>query len=378
MDIVTPAFRTEEQASRGDLLRLLIETATNHALFTLDRDGIVTSWNPGAERIKGYRADEIIGRSFACFYTEPDRAEKRPLKALAFAAKQGRYEEEGVRVRKDGTIFPAEVVIYAMRDRTGALTGYAKIARDITSRIERKMALAESEAKSRLLAHLGHEFRTPLNAIIAFSEIMNRRLYGELGDQHYASYADDIHTSGLHLLGMVDTLLDLARIEVGKMTPVPQPVDVAAVVGYAARVLGLKARAKNIRIVTAISGEVARFMADDRMVRQCLVNLIDNAIKYSPAGTLVHLTVERLGPWLVINVVDQGKGIAKEDIPKALEPFRQLGDVMTRQRDGMGLGLTLVKSFCELQGGSLAIESEPNKGTRATLIFPYPGNSRIS
>jgi PAS domain S-box-containing protein len=359
--------------SGDDLLSLLIETATNHALFTLDRRGNVNGWNSGAERILGYRAGEIIGQSSARFYPDADRAGDAPQRALDAAAAQGRYEEEGVRLRKDGREFPAEIVIYPIRGRNGLAVGYVKIIRDVTGRVERDRALAASAAKSRLLAQLGHEFRTPLNAIIGFSEVMKRKVYGGLGDPRYADYVDDIHESGLHLYRLAEGILDLVRNDNDKATPIWQPVDVNEVVGYVMRLMRGKADDHGIRLISVASGDCVSFNADERMVRQCLINLIDNALKYSPAGTRVTISVARDAQWLGFTVSDQGRGIPKDAIARALEPFQQVGEDAERGQDGVGLGLALVKSFCEAHGGQLHIDSAPGAGTRATVKFPYPG-----
>jgi len=355
-----------------DLLSLLIESATNHALVTLDGDGLITRWNAGAARIFGYRAREIIGHSFARFYRPAERAAGKPAQSLAEALARGRYEGEDIRVRKDGSEFPAEIVIYPLRRKSGELIGFAQIARDITNRVELERASAASAAKSRLLAQLGHEFRTPLNAIIGFSEAMQQRIYGDLGHPRYASYIDDIHASGLHLLRLVESVLDLVRVDTDKVVPALQPVNVAEIVAYVMRVTKQKAEARGIGLISSSSGDFAAFEADDRMIRQCLINLVDNALKYSPAGTRVTISAERKGSWLSLGVADQGRGIAKDEIACAMEPFRQLGDDAKERRDGVGLGLALVKSFCEAHGGTLVIESELGRGTRVSARFPYP------
>jgi PAS domain S-box-containing protein len=372
MSAATQKFDSVDQLSGDDLLSLLIETATNHALFTLDLNGIVTSWNPGAERIIGYRAREIIGQSFARFHTDADQAARKPSLTLEHALAHGRYEEEGVRVRKDGSAFPAEVVIYPIRRKSGDLVGFAKIARDVTGRVERERAEAASAAKSRLLAQLGHEFRTPLNAIIGFSEVMQQKIYGELGHPRYASYIDDIHASGLHLFRLVEAILDLARVETDRAVPIWQPIDLNAEIAYVIRLMRDRAEGSGIRLMRSSTGDYAAFEADERMVRQCLINLVDNALKYSPAGTRVTVGVERKGSWLYLTVTDQGRGIAKNEIDRAMEPFRQVGEDVEHRRDGVGLGLALVKSFCEAHGGNLTIDSELGRGTRVVARFPYP------
>lgn len=353
--------------------RLLIESLTDYAIFTLDPTGVVISWNLGAERIVGYGADEIIGEHFSVLYTERDREDERPHLALETARRQGRYEEEGVRVRKDGSLFAAEIVVYAIRDDNGRLTGYANITRDVTDRKQREIAELANAAKTRFLAHLSHEFRTPLNAIIGFSEIIKSELLGEIPNKRYVAYGNDINFSGTHLLNLVNDVLDLTRIEAGKIEPVFETVEVRPVVERALRLLDAKAAAKKIEIKLETEDNVAAFKADERMVRQCLINLVDNAIKFSPPETTVTVRVSRDDAWLRLQVIDQGAGMSDSDVPLALQPFRQLDNVMSRANEGAGLGLPLVKSYCELHGGGLSIRSAGKTGTEVTLRFPYPG-----
>jgi PAS domain S-box-containing protein len=356
--------------------RLMIESVTDHAICTLDPTGIVTSWTQGAQRITGYAADEVLGEHFAMFYTDRDRRDGRPYRALDIAREHGRYAEEGMRVRKDGSRFAADVALHAIRDEQGALSGFAKITRDVTERKKRELAESANAAKSYFLAQMSHEFRTPLNAIIGFSEIISAELLGKIGNERYVSYGSDIHASGLHLLSLVNDLLDLTRIEAGRLEANVGRFDIKPVAEQAIRLFESVGRARRIRIELNVAGELSDFTADERMVRQCVVNLVDNAIKHSQAGSTVRVAIGRLDDRLTIRVIDQGKGMAESDIPRALEPFGRIRDVMTTPVDGVGLGLPLVKSYCELHGGALAIRSAPSAGTEVVLSFPYPGGAR--
>jgi PAS domain S-box-containing protein len=336
--------------------RLLIESLTDYAIFTLDPTGVIISWNLGAERITSHSGDEIIGEHFSVLYTERDRQEERPHLALETARAKGSYEEEGVRIRKDGSLFAADIAVYAIRDENGRLTGYAKITRDVTDRKQREIAELANEAKTRFLAHLSHEFRTPLNAIIGFSEIIKSEMLGEISNKRYVSYGNDIHFSGTHLLKLVNDVLDLTRIEAGKIEPVFETVEVRPLVERALRLLEAKASGRQIDIDLEIAD-----------------NVVDNAIKFSPPNTAIAVRVSRDDAWLRIQVVDQGAGMAENDVPLALQPFRQIDNVMSRSNEGAGLGLPLVKSYCDLHGGGLAIRSTPGSGTAVTLRFPFPG-----
>ncbi len=356
--------------------QLLLESITDHAICTLDPSGIVTSWNPSAERIMGYSAVEVVGEHFSIFYTEPERKEGKPYRALEIARRDGRCAEEGARLRKDGTAFAAEVVISPIRSETGQFTGFAKVTRDISERKQREFAEAANEAKTRFLAHLSHELRTPLNAIIGFSEVIKSEVFGEIANKRYVSYGGDIHYSGVHLLNLVNDILDLSRIEAGKLEPVPERIEVNALAEKALRLFDSKAAAKQVRLGFQPGDDVHEFVADERMVYQCCVNLLDNAIKFSKPNTRVELRVTQDAGWLRIIVADQGYGMAESEIPIALQPFRQLDSLMTRSTEGAGLGLSLVKSYCEVHGGGIGIRSAVDAGTEVTLRFPYPGGKK--
>jgi PAS domain S-box-containing protein len=356
--------------------QLLLESITDHAICTLDPSGIVTSWNASAERIMGYTAHEIVGEHFSVFYIEAERKDGLPYRALEVAIRDGRFAEEGLRMRKDGTAFAAEVVISPIRGESGQFTGFAKVTRDITARKQREFAEAANEAKTRFLAHLSHELRTPLNAIIGFSEVIKSEIFGEIANKRYVSYGGDIHYSGVHLLNLVNDILDLSRVEAGKLEPVPESIDVNALAEKALRLFDAKAAAKKVRLAFQPGESVHDFTADERMVYQCCVNLLDNAIKFSKPDTRVELRVTQESGWLRIIVADQGYGMAESEIPIALQPFRQLDSLMTRSAEGAGLGLSLVKSYCEIHGGGIAIRSAVGAGTEVTLRFPYPGGKK--
>ncbi len=357
--------------------QVLLESITDHAICTLDPSGIVTSWNAGAERINGYTPAEIVGEHFSVFYTEQDLREGRPYRALEVARRDGRFAEDGLRVRKDGSRFAAEVVISPIHSASGEITGFAKVTRDISERKQREFAESANEAKSRFLAHLSHELRTPLNAIIGFSEIIKSEILGEITNKRYVSYGGDIHHSGIHLLNLVNDILDLSRIEAGKLEPQYDRVDMKHLAEKSLRLFEGKAASRKVTLLVDVAKDIAEFVADERMVYQCMVNLIDNAIKFSKPDTRVSVVINRDGGWLRIHVKDQGLGMAEHEIPIALQPFRQLDSLLTRTIEGAGLGLSLVKSYCELHGGGIAIRSASGKGTEVTLRFPYPGGNVV-
>ena len=228
-----------------------------------------------------------------------------------------------------------------------------------------------SRAKSEFLANMSHELRTPLNAIIGFSEIMSREILGPIGLQRYRDYAADIQESGKHLLGVINDILDLSRVEAGKMTLVEDEVDLAVIMGGCARLLAHRANAGGVRLETDFAEETIRMRADEGRMRQIGFNLLTNAIKFTPQGgrVRVHLEVDA-GRRVVLQIEDTGVGMRQEDIPLALTPFQQVGSGGVRNMGGTGLGLPLTKTLVELHGGTLTINSALGRGTGVTVAFP--------
>jgi signal transduction histidine kinase len=241
---------------------------------------------------------------------------------------------------------------------------------------ERAVAAEEaSRAKSIFLATISHELRTPLNAIIGFSEILKNQMFGPLGAARYRGYVDDIHGSGVHLLSLVNDLLDLAKAEAGKHELNEDDLDIGEIADTCRRLMAERAHDAGIRLEIADSFAGCLFRGDERKMRQIILNLLSNAVKFTPTGGLVIIDVDLAGDGgLQLAVRDTGIGMAAADIAKALEPFGQVADIMTRQTGGTGLGLPLTVKLVELHGGRLAIESAPGNGTTVTLGFP-PGRT---
>ncbi|MEO0981124.1 MAG: PAS domain-containing sensor histidine kinase [Pseudomonadota bacterium] len=226
-----------------------------------------------------------------------------------------------------------------------------------------------AEAKSSFLANMSHELRTPLNAINGFSEILANELFGPLGDKRYEEYARDIHAAGGHLLDMINDILDMSKIEAGKMTIDPKPIDPVDPVDAAVRILRRRAEEKGVRLVLRTGRDLGEIEADHRAMRQMVINLTANALKFTDAGGDVTVTVERANGEILITVADTGVGIPAEHLPRLAQPFEQVRDT-TVSREGTGLGLALTKSFAEMHGGRLEIESEVGRGTTVRIRLP--------
>ncbi len=238
---------------------------------------------------------------------------------------------------------------------------------------ERDRAKAESasRAKSDFLAQMSHELRTPLNAILGFSEVVKRQLYGPVGDKRYTDYAGYIHSSGNHLLSLIDDILDLSRVESGRYELDVELVDLAELVANEVSFFADYAESNQVRLGADLSADTVALLVDRRALRQILLNLLSNAVKYTPAGGEVTIGSHvAANGGLALTVSDSGDGIAPEDVAKALEPFGRLQGPLTQSREGCGLGLSITKRLVELHDGRLEIAGRPGGGTTVTVTLP--------
>src|SRR5215471_530722 len=227
-----------------------------------------------------------------------------------------------------------------------------------------------NRAKVEFLAKISHELRTPLNAIIGFSELMIRDVLGPLGNDQYRTYVEDILSSGRHLLDIINDILDFAKAEAGGLLLSESDVDVHGIVTGIERLIGPRARDAGIALSIKIASDLPRLWCDERKVKQMILNLVTNAVKFTPNGGSVEIHAEVTSSGYIIGVRDTGIGIAEADIPRVLQPFVQADTTLNRRQEGTGLGLALVKAMVEIHGGKLLLESELGHGTHAQLIFP--------
>ncbi|MBT5047363.1 MAG: PAS domain S-box protein, partial [Rhodospirillaceae bacterium] len=322
--------------------------------------------------------DEVIGKSLYDFIHPDEREKVSARRKNMFASDEPIAPVEVKRLRLDGSEYYAEIA--AARLTWDGKPAAQVVCRDITERKKIESALqaamddAElaSRAKSEFLAGMSHELRTPLNAIIGFSDIMKKEALGPVGSPRYREYAGDIHSSGEHLLALINDILDISKIEAGEGELHEDNVDLADIVRSCATMIKERAHKGGIALMTdGIDGTVPSLRADPRRLKQILINLMSNAVKFTEAAGTVTIKVwHNPVSGHVIQCIDTGIGIAVDDIPKALAQFQQVDGTLSREQEGTGLGLPLTKSLVELHGGTLDLQSEIDKGTTVTVKLP--------
>jgi PAS domain S-box-containing protein len=354
--------------------RRLVLSVSDYAIFLLDAGGHVTTWNAGARRAKGYTEQEIVGRHFSIFYTDEDRARDHPADELRMAVETGRYEEEGWRIRKDGSRFWAHVVITTVRDDDGELLGFAKVTRDLTERRQAEQALRDANARlarsnhelDRFAAVAAHDLQEPLRTIAGFSGLLQRRHAGALDDDA-RGHLDHIETAVARMQSLIDDLLGYAR------AAEPSGVGGAtvAVRDAIALVLG-ELRATIEERGAAMAVEVADHVdvhAEARDVESVLRNLLSNAVKFADANApSVTVSATLVASAVQIEVIDNGIGIDPSDRPRLFLPFQRLHSAA--DYPGTGLGLAIAQRVVERNGGSIGVDSVAGRGSRFWFTLP--------
>jgi PAS domain S-box-containing protein len=377
---LTDRRRTEELLLQSEnRFQLLVNSVRDYGIFMLDREGRVSSWNEGAARINGYTAEEIVGRHFSVFYPLEDVSRGKPPWELEVAARDVTYEEEGWRVRKDGTHFWASVLITALRNPAGELVGFAKVTRDLTERREAdaravedasRLAAAEaaSQAKGDFLASMSHELRTPLNAIGGYAELLAMGVHGEVTEPQ-ARALQRITASQRHLLSIINDILDYSRMETGHARYEIAPVALDDAMATVAAMVEPLATARGLRLAM-LPCDGLTVLADRTRVEQILLNLVSNAVKFTQPEGRVTVSCAADGPVVAVAVEDTGIGIAPEQAEAVFEPFVQLGRSLTGGPEGTGLGLAISRTMARAMGGDLTVRSTPGKGSTFTLTLP--------
>lgn len=370
--------------------RLLVEGVADYAIFMLDPNGYVMTWNAGAERIKGYQANEIIGQHFSKFYP-PDVAESGwPEHELQVATETGKFVDEGWRIRKDGSKFWANVTITPLRDESGRFRGFAKLTRDLSERkraealeahgaqrdemleAERSARIAAQRAarvKDEFLASLSHELRTPLSAILGWTQILRKQGVPKPDDFNRAMEIIERNTRAQAQL--IEDLLDLSRIMSGRIRLDVQQIAMVDVVRGGVESVEPTAQAKGVRLESILDPRGGIVSGDPARLQQILWNLLSNAIKFTPKGGKVQVLLQRINSHVEFSVSDTGIGIPASFLPHVFDRFSQKDSSTTRSYGGLGLGLAIAKQLVELHGGTLQAKS-PGEGLGATFIVKLP------
>ena len=412
------ALRLSEQN-----FRLLIEGVRDYAIYMLDPTGRVATWNAGAERIKGYVASEIIGQSFAKFYPPEAVASGKPEHHLEVASSTGKFEEEGWRIRSDGTRFWANVVITSLRNDEGRLVGFTKVTRDLTerralqdralaearrvaaeeaklaeaavreaelqdlaaklrrqaaqlqkrtrdARDSQRRADAANRAKSEFLAAMSHELRTPLNAIGGYAELLLMGLSGPVTEQQLEQLGR-IKRSQEHLLGIINDILNFSRVEAGQLAYEIGAVPVHEVVDAVVRMLMPQATSKGVQLRASGCGLDIVAWADRIRTEQIVLNLVSNAVKFTASGGSVDVSCDAFGAdQIALRVADTGCGIPADQLEAVFEPFVQVGRTLTSAPEGAGLGLAISRDLARAMKGDIRAESTLDVGSTFTLTLP--------
>ncbi len=409
-----PESELHRMASNGELFSLLVASVKDYAIFMLDPKGFILTWNEGARNIKGYTKDEIVGQHFSKFYTEAANSIGHPAHELRVATAEGRFEEEGWRVRKDGTLFWANVVITKVTDRNGAIVGFAKVTRDLTERKQAEIAsaeatrkVAESNAeleainaklssqievtqsamaetiaardeavranrlKSEFVATISHEIRTPMSGIIGLAELLTMGA----DESEVPEIAKRLYESSRLLLTVLNSLLDFSKLEAGKVPVESVPFSLEGVITDVRQLIAKNAETKGLRIDTPFDTRIPKIViGDENKIRQILQNFTHNAVKFTPQGS-IDIRAELIEAkddvaTIRLSVTDTGLGISASNQSKLFQPFIQADPSTTRQFGGTGLGLSIARRYAELLGGSVGVASTEGAGSTFWCSVP--------
>src|SRR5262245_18404336 len=377
-----------------EIYRLLVNEIEDYAIFLMDPSGCIKTWNPGAERLSGYKAEEILGSHISRFFLPEDIQNGKPAYLLNAALTQGRIEDEGWRVRKDGSMFRAKVVLLALYDH-GNHRGFAQITRDVTNwrhaegevrelradmeaRVrDRTTALATANEelveanrmKDDFLATLSHELRTPLTAAFGWLQLL---LAGDVEEGEQRRGLQVIDRNLRSQIRLIDDLLNISHIVAGKVRLDLREVDALQIISTAVDSIRPAAEEKNIDLQFLPDRSMAiHAIADGARLHQVVWNLLANAVKFTPPDGRIEVKLERSERRFILRISDTGEGIPHEFLPYVFDRFRQADSSQARKHGGLGIGLSLVRQLVELHGGAVYAES-PGKGKGATFTVWLP------
>ena len=369
--------RRQEDALRQseERFRLLVDGVRDYAIIMLDATGHVQTWNAGAQAIIGYSAAEIIGSHFSRFYPDDAMDTGRPGLELTEATANGRFEEEAWRVRKDGTRFWASVILTPLRNADGELAGFAKVTRDITDRQRLATLVRKTREMTEFLAMLSHELRNPLapirNAVAVLDMASN-------ADASVVWSRELIGRQVTHLARLVDDLLDVSRITSGKIALSKERIDIRSVVSQAVESCNSEIDARHHTLSISMPESPVIVRGDHTRLLQIITNLLNNAVKYTPAGGTLKLTLSATPTTVALRVADSGMGLRVDQLERVFELFTQGERSLARSEGGLGVGLTLVRRLVELHGGTVTAFSDGvGLGSTFEVLLPLVAEERV-
>lgn len=367
-----------------ELYRLLVNSIQDYAIFYLDAAGYVASWNKGAQRLKGYKADEIIGKHFSVFYTSKDIKAGRPAHNLEECLQYGHIEDEGWRVKRDGSRFWADVIITAIHDESGQLVGYAKVTRDLTERKRQEDMLRHANeklqrhqieleglnsAKDEFISVASHQLRTPATGVKQFLGLLREGYAGELTPRQ-REFVDKAYESNDRQIALVNDLLRVAQLDAGRVNLTKTRIDVGGLVRDVIdeQINRFHDRGQFVSYEVPTTPILA--FVDHMRYRMVLENIIDNASKYTPEGGKVVVSVTMIGSDVCVSVRDTGVGIESDELPRLFEKFSRIPNELSDVGGGSGLGLYWAHKIITLHNGAITVHSEPGEGSIFGITVP--------
>jgi PAS domain S-box-containing protein len=376
--------RHNETLAELELYKLLVDSVQDYAIFFMDANGYIQTWNKGAQKNKGYAASEIIGKHFSTFYPQKDKDNHKPERELDYARKHGRVEDEGWRLRKDGSKFWANVVITSLYDDNNTLIGFAKVTRDLTHRKKQEDELRKTNellkqqqldlqllntSKDEFISLASHQLRTPATGVKQYIGMVVEGFSGSL-EPGQQSLLEKAYESNERQLRIISDLLKVAQVDAGKIIPLKTLTDLDELISSIIAEQGdtFKKRHQTINYKKPAKTIEATF--DSNLIRMVLENIINNASKYSHEHTAVTVTTSETKKHVRIDVKDEGVGIVKADIPRLFEKFSRIDNDLSTQVGGSGLGLYWAKKIVDLHDGAITMTSFPGDGTTFSIELP--------